>query len=62
MQLSRDAFVDAMRITYPDRGGHHRLRRVHRLAVPPAHGHDEFASAEEEKEAQEISEYEILGA
>ena len=35
VQLSRDAFVDAMRITYPIAAAIHPLRRDHRLAVPP---------------------------
>ena len=34
VQLSRDAFVDAMRITYPIAAAFIVLRRVHRLAVP----------------------------
>jgi hypothetical protein len=28
----------------------------------PAHGHDEFESVDDEDEAREISEFEILGA
>jgi hypothetical protein len=62
VQLSRDAFVDAMRITYPIAAAIIVFAAFIAWRFLPAHGHDEFASAEEEKEAREISEYEILGA
>ena len=52
-----------MRITYPIAAAFIVLRRVRRLAVVARRtGHDEFASIEEQEEAREISEFEILGA
>jgi MFS family permease len=59
--LSRDAFVDAMRITYPIAAAFIVLAAVIAWRFLPAHGVD-FPTAEAEKEAEEISEYEILGA
>jgi hypothetical protein len=62
LQISRDAFVDAMRITYPIAAAIIVFAAFIAWRYLPAHGHDEFASAEDEEEAREISEYEILGA
>jgi EmrB/QacA subfamily drug resistance transporter len=62
VQLSRDAFVEAMRITYPIAAAFIVFAAFIAWRYLPAHGHDEFASMEDEEEAREISEYEILGA
>ena len=63
VQLSRDAFVDAMRITYPIAAAFIVLAAVIAWRFLPAHGHDEFAIARRRaKKRDEISEYEILGA
>jgi len=62
VQLSRDAFVEAMRITYPIAAAFIVLAAIIAWRFLPAHGHDEFATADDEEEAREISEYEILGA
>ena len=60
--LSRQSFVEAMRITYPVAAAFIVFAAFIAWRWLPARGHDEFASAEEEAEALEISEYEILGA
>lgn len=60
--LSREAFVDAMRITYPIAAVFIVIAAIVAWRFLPARGHDEFASPEDEEEAREISEYEILGA
>ena len=52
VQLSRDAFVDAMRITYPIAAAIIVFAAFIAWRCLPAHGHDEFASAEDEQEAQ----------
>jgi EmrB/QacA subfamily drug resistance transporter len=62
VQLSRDAFVDAMRITYPIAAAFIVFAAIIAWRFLPAHGHDEFATPDDEAEAREISEYEILGA
>jgi hypothetical protein len=62
VQLSRDAFVDAMRITYPIAAAIIVFAAIIAWRFLPAHGHDEFPSHDDEDEAREISEYEILGA
>ncbi len=62
VQLSHDAFVDAMRITYPIAAAFIVLAAIIAWRFLPAHGHDEFATHDDEEEAREISEYEILGA
>jgi hypothetical protein len=62
VQLSHDAFVDAMRITYPIAAAIMVFAACVAWRFLPAHGHDEFASADDAVEAREISEYEILGA
>ena len=61
-QLSRDAFVDAMRITYPIAAAFIVFAAVIAWRFLPAHGHDEFATDDDAEEAREISEFEILGA
>ena len=62
VQLSRDAFVDAMRITYPIAAAFVVLAAFVAWRFLPARGVDEFASIDEQEEAREISEFEILGA
>jgi MFS family permease len=61
VELSRNAFVDAMRITYPIAAAIMVFAAFIAWRFLPARGHDEFVSADEEEEAREISEYEILG-
>ena len=53
VQLSRDAFVDAMRITYPIAAAIIVFAAFIAWRFLPAHGHDEFASAEEERSARD---------
>lgn len=60
--LSRDAFVDAMRITYPIAAAFMILAAFVAWRFLPAHGHDQFLTEDDAAEAREISEYEILGA
>jgi hypothetical protein len=60
--LSREAFVDAMRITYPIAAAFIVLAAVVAWRFLPAHGEDHFPTVDDEIEAREISEYEILGA
>jgi EmrB/QacA subfamily drug resistance transporter len=62
IELSRNAFVDAMRITYPIAAAIIVLAAVVAWRFLPAHGQDHFETAADEDEAREISEYEILGA
>jgi MFS family permease len=62
VELSRNAFVDAMRITYPIAAAFIVLAAVVAWRFLPAHGEDHFESTADEEEAREISEYEILGA
>ena len=62
MALSREAFVDAMRITYPIAAAFIVFAAVIAWRYLPAHGDDEFVTEEDADEAREISEYEILGA
>jgi EmrB/QacA subfamily drug resistance transporter len=62
VELSRNAFVDAMRITYPIAAAFIVLAAVVAWRFLPAHGQDQFETKAEEDEAREISEYEILGA
>ena len=61
VQLSRDAFVDAMRITYPIAAAIILFAAIIAWRFLPAHGDDEFPSHDDEEEAREISEYEIIG-
>jgi MFS family permease len=60
--LSREAFVEAMRITYPVAAVFILFAAFVAWRWLPAHGHDEFESVDDEDEAREISEFEILGA
>jgi MFS family permease len=60
--LSRDAFVDAMRITYPIAAAFIVLAAVIAWRFLPAHGDDHYPTIDDEVEAREISEYEIAGA
>jgi hypothetical protein len=62
VRLSRQAFIDAMRITYPIAAAFIVFAAFIAWRYLPAHGHDEFASIDDEEEAREISDYEILGA
>jgi MFS family permease len=62
VELSRNAFVDAMRITYPIAAAFIVLAAVVAWRFLPAHGQDHFETKDDEDEAREISEYEILGA
>jgi EmrB/QacA subfamily drug resistance transporter len=61
VRLSRQAFIDAMRLTYPIAAAFIFFAAFIAWRWLPAHGHDEFASVEEEEEAREISEFEVLG-
>ena len=61
MRLSRQAFIDAMRLTYPIAAAFIFFAAFIAWRWLPAHGHDEFASVGEEDEAREISEFEVLG-
>jgi len=62
IELSRAAFVDAMRITYPIAAIIMVFAAFIAWRWLPAHGVDEFASIDDQEAAREISEYEILGA
>ncbi len=62
VQISREAFIDAMRITYPIAALFIVFAAFIAWRFLPAHGHDEFATPEDADEAREISEFEILGA
>jgi EmrB/QacA subfamily drug resistance transporter len=61
VRLSRQAFIDAMRLTYPIAAAFIFFAAFIAWRWLPAHGHDEFASVEAEEEAREISEFEVLG-
>jgi EmrB/QacA subfamily drug resistance transporter len=62
VQLSRDAFVDAMRITYPIAAVIMVFAAFVAWRWLPARGIDEYASIDEQEAAREMGEYEILGA
>jgi EmrB/QacA subfamily drug resistance transporter len=62
VELSRVAFVDAMRITYPIAAVIMVFAALIAWRWLPARGIDEYASIDEQEAAREISEYEILGA
>jgi EmrB/QacA subfamily drug resistance transporter len=61
VRLSRQAFIDAMRLTYPIAAAFIFFAAFIAWRWLPAQGHDEFASVEDEEEAREISEFEVLG-
>ena len=62
VELSRQAFVDAMRITYPIAAAFIVFAAFIAWRYLPAHGQDEFVTDDDSDEAREISEFEILGA
>jgi EmrB/QacA subfamily drug resistance transporter len=62
VDLSRAAFVDAMRITYPIAATFIFFAAFIAWRYLPARGHDEFVQPDDTDEAREISEYEVLGA
>jgi EmrB/QacA subfamily drug resistance transporter len=62
VRLSREAFVDAMRFTYPIAAAFVLLAAFIAWRFLPAHAVDEFDSIEAQEEAREISEFEVLGA
>ena len=62
VELSRQAFVDAMRITYPIAAAFIVFAAFIAWRYLPAHGQDEFVTDDDSDEAREISEFEVLGA
>jgi EmrB/QacA subfamily drug resistance transporter len=62
VELSREAFVDAMRITYPIAAAFIVFAAFIAWRYLPARGHDEFVTDDDSDEAREISEFEVLGA
>jgi MFS family permease len=61
VELSRQAFVEAMRITYPIAAAFIVFGAFVAWKWLPAHGADDDVAAHPSDEAREISEYEILG-
>jgi EmrB/QacA subfamily drug resistance transporter len=62
VELSREAFVDAMRITYPIAAGFILFAAFVAWRWLPARGADDDVAAHPTDEVREIAEYEILGA
>jgi EmrB/QacA subfamily drug resistance transporter len=62
VQLAREAFVDAMRITYPVAAAFILFAAVIAWRYLPARGQDEFVTEDDSDEAREIGEFEVLGA
>ncbi len=61
VDLSRQAFIEAMRITYPIAAAFIVFGAFVAWRWLPAHGSDDDVAAHPSDEAREISEYEILG-
>ena len=61
IELSRQAFIEAMRITYPIAAAFIVFGAFVAWKWLPAHGSDDDVAAHPSDEAREISEYEILG-
>jgi EmrB/QacA subfamily drug resistance transporter len=61
VELSRQAFIDAMRITYPIAAAFIVFAAFIAWRWLPAHAVDAYDNIEEQEEAREISEFEILG-
>jgi MFS family permease len=61
VDLSRQAFIDAMRITYPIAAAFIVFAAFIAWRWLPAHAVDAYDTIEEQEEAREISEFEILG-
>ena len=61
IELSRQAFIDAMRITYPIAAAFIVFAAFIAWQWLPAHGSDDDVAAHPSDEAREIAEYEILG-
>ncbi len=61
VRLSRAAFVDAMRFTYPIAASFVLFAAFIAWRFLPAHAVDEFDSIDAQEEAREISEFEVLG-
>ena len=62
VRLSREAFIEAMRYTYPIAATFLLLAALIAWRYLPAHAVDAYDSIEAQEEAREISEFEILGA
>jgi MFS family permease len=62
IELSRNAFIEAMRITYPIAAAFIVFAALVAWKWLPARGADDDVAAHPTDEAREISEYEILGA
>jgi MFS family permease len=62
VELSREAFVDAMRLTYPIAAGFILFAAFIAWRWLPARGADDDFAAHPTDETREIAEYEILGA
>ena len=60
--FSRNAFIEAMRLTYPIAAAIVMVAAVIAWRYLPAHAPAEFESVEEQEEAREIEGYEIIGA
>ena len=61
IELSRQAFIEAMRITYPVAAAFIAFGAFVAWKWLPAHGSDDDVAAHPSDETLEISEYEILG-
>jgi EmrB/QacA subfamily drug resistance transporter len=62
VNFSRNAFIEAMRLTYPIAAAIVMVAAVIAWRYLPAHAPAEFESVEEQEEAREIEGYEIIGA
>ena len=62
VELSREAFVDAMRITYPIAAAFIVFAAFIAWRWLPAHGQRRVRADDDSDEAREISEFEVLGA